>query len=453
MFEIIQHGIKHSVLNARNHDEESRIIANAGSYGSVMIATNMAGRGIDIKLGGELPDEVMPAVIRVLIKANKPPYDMSIEDIYTALNMLPPQQYGIYEEQVKKFLEYHEKMKLVRELGGLHVIGSERHESRRIDNQLRGRAARQGDPGSTRFYLSLEDDLLRLFGQDRRDGLMKLLNYNDLMPLEHNLIGRLVEQAQEKVEGYNFDIRKHLLEYDDVLNAQRERIYTERDKVLTKPSVMNDVVDMLRTELQRRLPLALQDSDGPWKLLSYLEEIQPTIFFEQENIRIPSFTLRIILDELKEKLGGKNNFTLKALIRELVKVTREALEAEKTHLITSASVFLDRSYEVFQLQLAEKMDEVDIYFDGLRMQTEEENRGSKAVLAEIQSNFNVRLSLTPEQAKDIVAYSDDIQAAVREEVQANMMKTLFTRVAKAFGRKIEDTLEIPLDGIARDNWD
>ena len=453
MFEIIQHGIKHSVLNARNHDEESRIIANAGSYGSVMIATNMAGRGIDIKLGGELPDEVMPAVIRVLIKANKPPYDMSIEDIYTALNMLPPQQYGIYEEQVKKFLEYHEKMKLVRELGGLHVIGSERHESRRIDNQLRGRAARQGDPGSTRFYLSLEDDLLRLFGQDRRDGLMKLLNYNDLMPLEHNLIGRLVEQAQEKVEGYNFDIRKHLLEYDDVLNAQRERIYTERDKVLTKPSVMNDVVDMLRTELQRRLPLALQDSDGPWKLLSYLEEIQPTIFFEQENIRIPSFTLRIILDELKEKLGGKNSFTLKALIRELVKVTREALEAEKMHLITSASVFLDRSYEVFQQQLAEKMDEVDIYFDGLRMQTEEENRGSKAVLAEIQSNFNVRLSLTPEQAKDIVAYSDDIQAAVREEVQANMMKTLFTRVAKAFGRKIEDTLEIPLDGIARDNWD
>jgi preprotein translocase subunit SecA len=452
LLDVIQHGVKHNILNARNHEEESKIIANAGAFGSVMIATNMAGRGIDIKLGGNLPDEVMPDIIRVLKKANINPFDMSIEDIYVALGKLNPQQYGIYDAQVKQFQEYHEKMKLVRELGGLHVIGSERHEARRIDNQLRGRAARQGDPGSTRFYLSLEDDLLRLFGQDRRDGLMKLLNYNDLMPLEHKLIGRLVEQAQERVEGYNFDIRKHLLEYDDVLNAQRERIYNERDKSLTKPSVMDDVLDMLHTELERRIPLALQDSDGPWKLLSYLEEIQPTTVFEQENVRIPSFTLRVLLDELKEKLDGHRSINSEMLISSLVDLTKQALEAEKVHLLSSAGDFLDRSYDAYQKQIIAKLDEVDIYFDGLRMQARENPQNPKAILNEIQSNFNVRLSLTPEQSTNLIENSEQIQNVVKDEVRIIAMKTFLGRVAKAFGRRMEDSIEIPVDGLVQENW-
>ena len=172
-------------------------------------------------------------------------------------------------------------MSRVRQLGGLHVIGSERHEARRIDNQLRGRAARQGDPGSSRFYLSLEDELMRMFGGERAENLMQLFSIDPSVPLESKMLGRLVEQAQERVEGNNFDIRKHLLDYDDVLNDQRERIYNERDRVLVKEELEEDVLAMLHTELQRRIPDALQDEEGPWKLLAFLEEIQPTIFYSQ----------------------------------------------------------------------------------------------------------------------------------------------------------------------------
>ncbi len=173
------------MLNARKHDEESQIIARAGAFGAVTIATNMAGRGVDIKLGGELPDEILADVIRVL-NANgvADPYDMTNEQRRQALEKLTPEEYGIYEEAVKGFLQYMEDMKRVRELGGLHVIGSERHEARRIDNQLRGRAARQGDPGSSRFYLSLEDELMRLFGGQQVEGLLKRLNIDESLPIE-----------------------------------------------------------------------------------------------------------------------------------------------------------------------------------------------------------------------------------------------------------------------------
>ncbi len=451
--EVIQRGIKHSVLNARNHEEESKIIASAGAYGSVMIATNMAGRGIDIKLGGYLPDEVMPDITRVLVKAGKDPYEMSIEEIYTALRKIQPANYGIYGEQVEQFFQYFEKMKLVRELGGLHVIGSERHEARRIDNQLRGRSARQGDPGSTRFYLSLEDDLLRLFGQERRDGLMKLLNYNDLMPLEHNLIGRLVEQAQERVEGYNFDIRKHLLEYDDVLNTQRERIYAERDKALSKPNLREDVDEMLRTELQRRIPIALADNDGPWKLLSYLEEIQPIMLFEQDEVRISSFSMKVLLDDLKTRLDGRKNIPIKELTSSLVNTARQALEVEKAHMLSSAGAFLDRTYEVFQQQLAAKLDEVHIYFDAMRMQAEEPGANVRAVLNEIQTNFNIRLNLTQEQIENLFNNMDEIQANVKDLVQANLLNLLLARITKTFGRKLEESFELPTQGLNQENWE
>ena len=145
-------------------------------------------------------------------------------------------------------------MDSVRELGGLHVIGSERHEARRIDNQLRGRAARQGDPGSSRFYLSLEDELMRLFGGVQMEALMGRLKVDPSLPIESGLLGRMVEQAQERVEGNNFDVRKHLLEYDDVLNAQRNRIYAERDRSFSKEDLHEDVIELLRTELQERIP-------------------------------------------------------------------------------------------------------------------------------------------------------------------------------------------------------
>ena len=289
LLKTLQAGIPHNVLNARKHDEESQIIASAGAYGAVTIATNMAGRGVDIKLGGELPEDIYKDTNRVLGRVDEDPYDLTIEERRQALLALTPDQYGLYEESVKAFLQYMEEMQKVRDLGGLHVIGSERHEARRIDNQLRGRAARQGDPGSSRFYLSLEDELMRLFGGPQVEALWKRMFFDESLPLEMNLLGRLVEQSQGRVEGANFDIRKHLLEYDDVLNSQRKRIFSERDRVFTKENLSEDILDMLHTELQQRIPQALKDSEGPWKLLAYLDEIQPG--FGYEHIGQLSFRL------------------------------------------------------------------------------------------------------------------------------------------------------------------
>jgi len=175
-------GIPHNVLNAKNHEEEGKIIAQAGKLGQITVATNMAGRGVDILLGGNPQD---------------------------------PEEY-----------------KKVKELGGLFVIGTERHEARRIDNQLRGRAGRQGDPGETQFFISLEDDLLRIFGGEKIKQIVERFNFPEDQPIEHQIVSKVIEEAQTKVEGYNFDIRKHLLEYDDVINAQREKIYSERRKFL-----------------------------------------------------------------------------------------------------------------------------------------------------------------------------------------------------------------------------
>jgi preprotein translocase subunit SecA len=179
-------GIKHNVLNAKNHEAEAEIISNAGQSGAVTISTNMAGRGTDIKLGEG-----------------------------------------------------------VTEVGGLHILGTERHESRRIDNQLRGRSGRQGDPGSSRFFLSLEDDLLRIFGGERISSIMERLGMEEGEPIEHNLISRAIENAQSKVEGHNFDIRKHLLEYDDVMNQQREVIYRQRRDLLMGEDIRETIQDMI----------------------------------------------------------------------------------------------------------------------------------------------------------------------------------------------------------------
>ena len=289
------------------------------------------GRGVDIKLGGELSEEVIADVIRVLERVHQPdPYGMSNDARLQVLKTLDEDQIGIYEESVKTFFEHFENMARVRELGGLHVIGSERHEARRIDNQLRGRAARQGDPGSSRFYLSLEDELMRLFGGVQMEALMGRLKVDPSLPIESGLLGRMVEQAQERVEGNNFDVRKHLLEYDDVLNAQRNRIYSERDRAFSKEDLHEDVIELLRTELQERIPKALDDEEGPWKLLSYLEQVQPTMVFEQEDVRSPSYSLHLLEDEILEQVG--ENASSREIKDALLKTANNTLTAETDHL-------------------------------------------------------------------------------------------------------------------------
>jgi preprotein translocase subunit SecA len=212
-------GIPHSVLNAKQHEKEAFIVAQAGRKGAVTISTNMAGRGTDIILGGNA--EFMARAEVDPENAGKPGHE------------LPPEKEGEFKEALARFKAVcdPEKQEVIG-AGGLHILGTERHESRRIDNQLRGRAGRQGDPGSSRFYLSLEDDLMRIFGAERITGLMERLGMEEDVPIEHGLINRAIENAQKKVEGHNFDIRKNLLEYDDVMNQQRKTIYALRRQVL-----------------------------------------------------------------------------------------------------------------------------------------------------------------------------------------------------------------------------
>jgi preprotein translocase subunit SecA len=211
-------GVPHVVLNAKYHEKEAEIVAQAGRLAAVTIATNMAGRGTDILLGGN-PERLWP---HVLLRKAIQPEQAAPEQVQEAL-----------EEARRVCAEEHVK---VVELGGLHILGTERHESRRIDNQLRGRAGRQGDPGSSRFYLSLEDDLLRIFGSERISGLMKRLGMEEGVPIFHSMINRSIERAQKQVEARNFEMRKHLLEYDDVMNKQRVEIYRLRRELLDRGS-------------------------------------------------------------------------------------------------------------------------------------------------------------------------------------------------------------------------
>ena len=213
--------VKHYVLNAKNHEREAEFVAQAGRFGAVTISTNMAGRGTDIVLGGN------PEFMAAAEAGTKDPADPNFQAALAK-----------YVEQCKA-----EREKVL-EAGGLHILGTERHESRRIDNQLRGRSGRQGDPGSSRFYMSLEDDLLRIFGADRLKGLMSKIGMEDNEPIEHRWISKAIENAQKKVEAHNFDIRKHLLEYDDVMNKQREVVYHRRRELLSGASLKDDVLDM-----------------------------------------------------------------------------------------------------------------------------------------------------------------------------------------------------------------
>ncbi len=214
-------GVKHSVLNAKYHEMEAEIVAQAGRYGQVTIATNMAGRGTDIVLGGNAE-----GLTRQALKSKE----------YTP------------EEWDKTLAQFKEQCAAEREkvltAGGLHILGTERHESRRIDNQLRGRSGRQGDPGSSRFYLSLQDDLLRIFGSDRIAGLMNKLGMEEDVPIEHRMVSRAIENAQKKVEDHNFDMRKHVLEYDDVMNQQRKVIYEQRRQILAGTDLKEEVLGL-----------------------------------------------------------------------------------------------------------------------------------------------------------------------------------------------------------------
>ncbi len=245
---LTQKGVPHQLLNAKNHLKEALIIAEAGKKGSVTVATNMAGRGVDIILGGSKPEEVL----------------------YTNKKE--------YEKAVAEWKSQHDEVKAI---GGLHVIGTDRHESRRIDNQLRGRSGRQGDPGSTRFYVSLEDDIMRLFGGDQVAKLMTVFKLPEDVPLEHPMVSRSIEQAQTKVEGFHFDSRKHLVEYDDVLNKHREIVYSLRRHVLIGDNQKEKILENIESELHTMV--AIHIDGGTISYEKIIQEFSTIIPFDDQS--------------------------------------------------------------------------------------------------------------------------------------------------------------------------
>ncbi len=299
-------GVKHETLNAKQHERESGVVAQAGRSGTVTIATNMAGRGTDIKLGGD------PAGLasEMLHKKGLNPAEVDKTTMDDALDQA-------------RLVTDKDHVAVVT-AGGLHIIGTERHESRRIDNQLRGRAARQGDPGSSRFYLSLDDDLMKRFASDRVAGLMERLGLEDDVAIESKLVSKTIESAQTRVEGFNFDIRKRVVEFDDVINRQRETIYAERDKVLRNEDLTETVRMFLDDEVEAMADTYLGGGSMPeWNL---------------EGLSAALRAMGLGDDETSEgalENAGRSREELADYIRDLVEGALEARLAEHSEEVWS----------------------------------------------------------------------------------------------------------------------
>jgi len=265
-------GVPVQILNAKNHEKEATVIAEAGKPGAVTVATNMAGRGVDIVLGGKEPEkpgsDADPAALKEWEKAHQ---------------------------------EWQERHNRVLDIGGLHVIGTERHEARRIDNQLRGRSGRQGDPGSTRFYVALDDDIMRRFGGDRVKSIMSWAGLDDNTPIENSMVSKTLENSQVKVEGYHFDIRKHLVEYDDVVNKHRELIYRERKKILSGADLKANILNMIRKEIKSMVDERIVNHAGDeWDTAGLIADMN-TIFPLPKDITADSLN-RMDASAIEDKL-------------------------------------------------------------------------------------------------------------------------------------------------------
>lgn len=290
---LVRKKIPHQVLNAKHHEKEAMIIAQAGKLGAVTVATNMAGRGVDIVLGGALPED----------RDDK--------------------------KAIEKWQKEHDK---VVKLGGLHVIGTERHESRRIDNQLRGRAGRQGDPGSSRFFVALDDDIMRLFGGEQVAKLMTVFKMPEDVPLEHPMVSKAIQQAQIKVEGFNFDARKHMVEYDDVMNKQREIIYRRRRKILEmkkdSEELKNKILESLKEEVESLVHLSL-DNKGEIDYQRLMREFIVTIPFDINS-------QKRLIEQIKTRKD------IPAKIKFLQKVVERTYQAREKQLGSSTMRKIER---------------------------------------------------------------------------------------------------------------
>ena len=299
-------GVKHEVLNAKYHAKEAEIVAQAGKLGAVTIATNMAGRGTDIMLGGnaeflakaemrkrEYPEELITEAIGYA--------DTDDEDVLAAR--------AVYQQLYRKFSdEVKERAVKVKEAGGLYILGTERHESRRIDNQLRGRSGRQGDEGESRFFLSVEDDLMRIFAGDRLENMMRTLNVDENVPIESKTLSKIIESSQRKVEGRNFSIRKNVLNYDDVMNTQREIIYKQRNEVLNGEDIHENILGMMDGLISNTVNQYINEETerDQWNLVGlrdyFLGWITDDNDLDYEPEELERLTVKDIVEQLTEKV-------------------------------------------------------------------------------------------------------------------------------------------------------
>ena len=338
-------GVPHTVLNAKFHDKEADIVAQAGKVGAVTIATNMAGRGTDILLGGNaeylarrrlrlagIPDEVIEEAIGFNEHVS--------EEVLEARKM--------FREMLAKYKdEIESEHKKVVELGGLHIIGTERHESRRIDNQLRGRAGRQGDPGSSQFFISLQDDLMRLFGSDRIADMVGRLGLKEDEMIEYGILSKQIENAQKRVEGRNFDIRKNVLQYDDVMNQQREVIYAQRRQVLMGEDMQKVISDMLEQLITDNVMRSCADEKAPdtWEIDALAEHL--------ETVCLKKGTLRPLFDSIKD-------LTRENFIDALLGLARE-FYAEREKMLSDVKIDMREFERIALLGAVDRhwMDHID----------------------------------------------------------------------------------------------
>ncbi len=365
---LTQAKIPHEILNAKNHEREAEIIAQAGKLGAVTVATNMAGRGVDILLGGN-------------------PVDIN-------------------------------EQRQVRELGGLVVIGTERHEARRIDNQLRGRAGRQGDPGSTQFYVSMEDGLMRMFGSERMQSLMDRMGVPDDMPIENSMVTRSIETAQKKVESRNFDIRKHLVEYDDVVNKQRTTIYRRRNELLDAESsvVIDFIREMLNDEIEHIVSIHTNREDVDttgWDFAALAKDASSVLQLSEETVRSD---LENIATDLGDKLGEAQTRT--RLIEHLEALAHEALQtvAGDVDMEVLGNAFRQMYLRVIDVLWIQHLDEIEFLRDSINLR----GYGQRDPLVEYKrESYDLFQSLLASIQKQVVAQCFPVAKEAQHFVDAH----------------------------------
>jgi len=393
----VRKGIPHHVLNAKHHEKEAMIVAQAGRKGAVTIATNMAGRGTDILLGGNPEFQAKEKVLKDNPNLSEEEFEARVKELKEKL-------------KVETDREHDE----VIAMGGLHIIGTERHEARRIDNQLRGRAGRQGDPGSTRFFLSLEDQLMRIFGGDKIARLMELIRADEEMPIESGMVSKSIENAQKKVEAHHFDMRKHVLQYDDVLNTQREVIYRERRRLLERADLRQQVTDML----QEHLDMLLE---------SYIDSDAPPEFWEEEGLPQVVALLKndiALLEELKvEELHG---LSYEDLRDELSKQIKMAYEVREQHIGIEHMREMERQIllNTIDSKWVDYLHNIDLLREGIHLRGYGQRDPLQEYKREAFDMFNRLLKSIKEEsiqlifrAQPVIMDMDDLEGMILNELK------------------------------------